>query len=156
MIISCTNCKKKFEVKDNLIPESGRLLQCSACMHKWFFKNETLVLKKTPSRKIISTTQENQILEEKIPNDIEKIITEAEVSKSNKKKKLEHTYKSNSSSISFLSSLLLIIITFSALVILLDTFKNSINDLYPGFNFLLENFYESLKDLFFFFKDLIR
>ena len=38
MIISCENCNKRFEVSDNLIPEEGRLLQCSSCDHKWFFK----------------------------------------------------------------------------------------------------------------------
>ena len=45
MIISCPNCKKKFEVVDNLIPESGRLLQCSGCSNKWFFKNEISIFK---------------------------------------------------------------------------------------------------------------
>ena len=38
MIISCENCNKNFEVDSALIPENGRLLQCSACNHKWFYK----------------------------------------------------------------------------------------------------------------------
>ena len=37
MIIQCENCDKKFEVKDELIPSSGRLLQCSSCNHQWHF-----------------------------------------------------------------------------------------------------------------------
>ena len=38
MIISCTECKKKFKVESDLIPDQGRLLQCGLCNHKWFFK----------------------------------------------------------------------------------------------------------------------
>ena len=43
MIITCPSCQKKFELNDNLVPESGRTLQCGSCNHKWFFekKNET-------------------------------------------------------------------------------------------------------------------
>ena len=40
MIISCPNCNKKFKIDQNLIPISGRLLQCSNCKHKWHFKIE--------------------------------------------------------------------------------------------------------------------
>ena len=37
MIISCPECNKRFNIDQNLIPEDGRLLQCSNCMHKWHF-----------------------------------------------------------------------------------------------------------------------
>ena len=40
MIISCENCSKTFNVKDDLIPKNGRMLKCSKCGHKWFFKKE--------------------------------------------------------------------------------------------------------------------
>ena len=40
MIISCNNCNKNFEINSNLIPIKGRLLQCSACDHRWFFKDK--------------------------------------------------------------------------------------------------------------------
>ena len=40
MIITCNNCNKKFEIDENLIPEKGRLLQCSSCNHQWHFKKE--------------------------------------------------------------------------------------------------------------------
>ena len=42
MIISCTQCDKKFEIESNLIPSEGRLLQCSSCNHKWFYKRDIL------------------------------------------------------------------------------------------------------------------
>ena len=37
MIIECINCHKKFEVDSDLIPESGRNIQCGSCNHIWFF-----------------------------------------------------------------------------------------------------------------------
>ena len=43
MIIECENCNKKFDIDQNLIPEKGRLLLCSSCNHKWFFKKITAV-----------------------------------------------------------------------------------------------------------------
>ena len=57
MIIECPNCKKKFELPANLIPEKGRLLQCSACSTKWHFKAEakTTVKEKEPEKAIIKT-----------------------------------------------------------------------------------------------------
>ena len=42
MIITCNNCNKKYDVDSNLIPDNGRLLQCTSCNHKWFFKKEIL------------------------------------------------------------------------------------------------------------------
>ena len=35
MIITCNNCKTKFEVLDNLIPPEGKMVQCSYCNAKW-------------------------------------------------------------------------------------------------------------------------
>ena len=37
MIISCDKCNKKFEIADKLIPDTGRLLQCGSCLHKWHY-----------------------------------------------------------------------------------------------------------------------
>ena len=156
MIISCTNCQKKFDVKDNLIPRSGRLLQCNSCNHKWFFKHEVLVLKKTTKEKISPKDQIKEFSEEEIPKDVENIIKEAEISKVNNQKKPSQDYNQKPKKISFLNVLLVLIISFLALIIILDTFRNPINSKLPGFNFMLDNLYESLKDLFFFFKDLIR
>ena len=42
MIITCEQCFKKFEIESKLIPEKGRLLQCSSCNHKWFYKKVIL------------------------------------------------------------------------------------------------------------------
>ena len=42
MIVQCNNCHKMFDLDANLIPEEGRLLQCSACNNTWFFKKKKI------------------------------------------------------------------------------------------------------------------
>ena len=142
MIIACPKCKKKFDIEDSLIPEKGRLLQCSSCDNKWFFK-KTIEVKKKIER--ISTKTKNN----KIPKETEDIIIEAEENNT----KVENLKKNN---LPILNLLLITIISFAALIIFLDTFKIQINNLIPGFEFLLENFYETLKDFYLFTIDLIK
>ncbi len=40
MIITCPNCKKKFQIDATLVPKEGRDLQCGSCNHVWFYKIE--------------------------------------------------------------------------------------------------------------------
>ena len=35
MIIQCENCSRKFVVKNEDIPNEGRMVQCSNCSQKW-------------------------------------------------------------------------------------------------------------------------
>ena len=155
MIISCPNCKKKFEVADNLIPESGRLLQCSGCSNKWFFKNEIPILKeKTPKEKD-TKIRNKDLSKDEIPSEVERIIIDAEKSETNSDD-LNKTSVKKIDKIPFFNLILVTLISFSAFIILLDTFKNPIENILPGFNFMLDNFYETLKDFFLFFKDLTR
>ena len=142
MIIVCPKCKKKFDIEDSLIPEKGRLLQCSSCDNKWFFK-KTIEVKKKIER--IST----KTITNKIPKETEDIIIEAEKNNT----KIENLKRNN---IPILNLLLITLISFAALIIFLDTFKIQINNLIPGFEFLLENFYETLKDFYLFTIDLIK
>ena len=142
MIIACPKCKKKFDIEDSLIPEKGRLLQCSSCDNKWFFK-KTIEVKKKIER-ISTKTKTN-----KIPKETEDIIIEAEKNNT----KVENLKKNN---LPILNLLLITLISFAALIIFLDTFKIQINNLIPGFEFLLENFYETLKDFYLFTIDLIK
>ena len=142
MIIACPKCKKKFDIEDSLIPEKGRLLQCSSCDNKWFFK-KTIEVKKKIER--IST----KTITNKIPKETEDIIIEAEENNT----KVENLKKNN---LPILNLLLITLISFAALIIFLDTFKIQINNFVPGFEFLLENFYETLKDFYLFTIDLIK
>ena len=42
MIIVCPSCGKNFNVRDDQIPDKGRLLQCSKCKHEWFYTKNTI------------------------------------------------------------------------------------------------------------------
>ena len=64
MIIECINCNKRFEVNSELIPSSGRTIQCGSCNHIWFFdpqkiasKHNQKIPKQTPSQKKTETNK---------------------------------------------------------------------------------------------------
>ena len=42
MIIECINCNKKFNVNSELIPSTGRTIQCGSCNHVWFFNPSSI------------------------------------------------------------------------------------------------------------------
>ncbi len=58
MIIQCESCSRKFVVKDEDIPKSGRTVQCGYCSVTWHqmpLKSKT----KTSPKKIINPSQES-------------------------------------------------------------------------------------------------
>ena len=59
MIITCTECKKRFEVPDNAIPAEGRIVQCSSCSNEWkqFPIKKPEIVKKTTVFSAKKTTQ---------------------------------------------------------------------------------------------------
>ena len=145
MIISCEACNKKFEIDSNLIPSEGRTLQCGSCNHKWFFK------KKVEKKKKIILEKPEEYIEKKLPEDTEELINEAEKAISKK-----NNIRSKKKTISILSFLIVFVITLAAIIILADTFKNTIKIFIPRFDIILDNLYETLKDIILFFKDLFK
>ena len=150
MIITCPCCDKKFNVDASLIPNEGRTLQCGFCDEKWHFKPGDKKLENEYKKKEIKIKKIDS--QENIPSEVDKIISEAE------KMKATNTISvsKNLENFKFINFLFLSIITFTALILILDTFKFQINTALPGFNLLLDNFYESLKDIYLFLKDLVR
>ena len=136
MIISCEKCNKKFELADNLIPESGRLLQCGSCEHTWHYM---------PNNKIELV---NEIEEAK-----EKIIINED---DNLEKPNDETNKTKVKKVGFISYIFVGIISLSALVILTDTFKIHLINIIPNVDLYLDSLYETLKDIYLFFTDLLK
>ena len=139
MIISCENCNKNFEVDSSLIPENGRLLQCSACDHKWFYK-----ISKFSDLEL----SDNQTTEE---------ITE---NLSNNNKELEVQKKNNQTNFGgilfkIFGYFIVFITTLIAVIIILDTFKSPLSSIFPSLELFLFNLIETLKDIKLFIKDLI-
>ena len=125
MIIECINCNKKFNVNSDLIPENGRLIQCGSCNHSWNFKKEVIL--------------QDQISNNQVNNDISLKRSDLIISKK--------IYN-------FFSYLLVSIISFVALLILVDTLKSPLINLFPGLEIVLFNLFETLKDIGLFIIDL--
>ena len=139
MIISCENCNKNFEVDSALIPENGRLLQCSACDHKWFYKISKLSVLE------LSDNQTTEEITEHLSNLNEEV--EFQIKKNQK----------NFGGILFkiFGYFIVFIITIIAVIIILDTFKSPLSSIFPNLELFLFNLIETLKDIKFFIKDLI-
>ena len=165
MIITCPNCNKQFKIDNSLIPDEGRDLQCGSCNHIWFYSiqeknNEVLELKQEIISEDIETKAENKDdkIEEKQQSE-EIIKTEI-----NNKKKEKHSEKQKNTTTlkktenkgsKFFSYLIVFIISFVALIILLDTLKTPLINVFPGLEIILFNLFETLQDIKLFIIDLI-
>ena len=149
MIITCNSCYKKFEIDSNLIPETGRLLECGNCKNQWFFKKNDAEIDTKPIKKI--ETKSKEIYQKKVKQSLEQENPEnIDISEKNK----ITSPKNKKRNIGILNVILIFIITMAALILLIDTFKMPISIFIPNIEFILYNLYESIKDIILFFKDL--
>ena len=165
MIITCPNCNKKFKIDNSLIPDEGRDLQCGSCNHVWLYKieeenNEILKLKEEIDNNVIETKidkNNEEIDETKIsPANIKTEINNQKKAKNSEKQKKTVVSKNTENNGSkFFSYLIVLIISFVALIILLDTLKNPLIDVFPGLEIILFNLFETLQDIKLFIIDLI-
>jgi predicted Zn finger-like uncharacterized protein len=164
MIIVCINCTKKFEVKATLIPDNGRTIQCGSCNHIWFY-NPKIELSKNEIKTERSNPKSNDNdLENNIYNHANKKLSKTDdtnnlenvANTEPSSKELTNKNKKTTFSVSkFLSYFLVFLITFIALIIVLDTFKTPLSSIIPGLEIFLYNFFETLKDLYLFLKNLL-
>ena len=157
MIIECINCNKKFDVNSELIPRSGRTIQCGSCNHIWFFDPSKIVPKSiTKPNKKKKIFEKNPIQKKKETNI--KIKKNDNISGSRNIKSYEITeYKAKTSfSLNkFLSYILVLIISFIALLIIVDTFSSFLYSVFPNLELIMFSLFETLKDIELFIKDLI-
>ncbi len=163
MIITCPNCNKQFRIDNSLIPNEGRDLQCGSCNHIWFCKieeenEEVLKLNNEIASKDIEVKVEKN--EEKIEKkrEFKKINTKVNNEKENileKQKNNALSKNSKNNGIKFFSYLIVFIISFVALIILLDTLKTPLINVFPGLEIILFNLFETLQDIKLFIIDLI-
>ena len=165
MIITCPNCNKRFKIDNSLILDEGRDLQCGSCNHIWFYNieeknNEVLELKQEIISEDIETKAENKedkIEEKQQPEEIIKTeINNKKKEKNSEKQKNTTTLKKTENKVSkFFSYLIVFIISFVALIILLDTLKTPLINVFPGLEIILFNLFETLQDIKLFIIDLI-
>ena len=149
MIIVCPSCGKNFDVDENLIPDKGRLLKCGSCNQTWFFnKNKSVEIKPLI----------DEIVTEKKPNIKEKITRKPKSNFSTNIQKgselVKYQPKYNFTFGKLLSYIIVSIITFVAIIIVLDTFKDPLSNVFPNLELILYNLFETLRDLILFVKDL--
>jgi predicted Zn finger-like uncharacterized protein len=166
MIVTCDNCKKKFNVKSSVIPENGRLLQCNNCNHKWFFKKEIinnpippvsvgkLVKKIEPALsetiELLDTAHKDKLTIENVLNEGE--VEKKETNKVDKNLKLK-SFKNNRHNLLIIT--IVFIISFIAVIIILDTFQKPIANIFPNIEVILYNLYETINDIVLFLNNLI-
>ena len=165
MIISCPNCNKQFKINPTLIPVEGRDLKCGSCDHVWFYKiedkksqqlplNEDIIVNEVKSVIVDNTNKQVTEVKENSPQDKidNKVINDND--KINQKKiRVKNKIKKNSTS-KFFSYLIVSIISFVALIILIDTLKTTLIQVFPGLEIILFNLFELLKDIKLFIIDL--
>ena len=173
MIIACLKCNKKFDIDDILIPEKGRLLECSSCNHRWFFKD--VISNNVVKNELSNTTNilHSPSIEEKDDISIKGDLVDEEIL-INKEPEIQ-IYENNNDTIKFksftriniekdknkkkkfniLNIIIVFIISFIALIVLIDTFKVPISVIFPNIEFLLYSLYESIMDIKLFINDLI-
>ena len=156
MIISCINCNKKFEVNADLIPSEGRNIQCGSCNHIWFFKKEYKKIFNEPEIDYVKNEPAKEIIVEskKKFKEISKNKNKPPFNKKKSSDLIKYESKSKFTFGKFLSYILVFIITFIGLIIVIDTFKSPLYNLLPNLEFILFNFYEVIKDVQLFIKDL--
>ena len=161
MIITCPCEKKQFKIDDSLIPQEGRELQCGLCERIWFYKpkNESkdpLTLNENISvNKIEPVIETNDInLEFSTKLQKEKIV-EPEIKKKISKEIPKTVKKLENKGSKFFSYSIVLIISFVALIILLDTLKTPLINVFPGLEIILLSLFETLQDIKLFIIDLI-
>ena len=153
MIVQCNNCHKKFDLDANLIPEEGRLLQCSACNHTWFFKKKKIETPQEVTKPEIQNNKEEETISpknddansSKKPSNDE--IENVEVEKNIEPLPDKKNYR-------ILNILVVSIISFAAFIIIIDTFKTPLGKIVPNTELLLYNLYETFRDIGLFIRDL--
>jgi predicted Zn finger-like uncharacterized protein len=164
MIITCPKCNKQFKIDSSLIPSEGRDLQCGSCNHIWFYKIEeekskTLQLKdKIIKEVVINTENKDEILPQKkqlLETNKNEINNEKKDKISEKQKTVDISKKKNNKVSKFFSYLIVLIISFVALIILLDTLKTPLINVFPGLEKVLFSLFETLQDIKLFIIDLI-
>ena len=167
MILTCNSCGKKFVVPDSAITVSGRTVQCGSCGNKWKqfppqnLKNETPIDKKIslPIKKQVTKIPKQKTKKIKKPREINLYSPEYLQKKhgislnnevNNKKKITDEKV-----SFGFYNSLLLFIVLIISISRGLYFFQDFITQNLPFSEFYLDYFFESMRNMFEIFKNLI-
>ena len=170
MILNCNSCSKKFVVPDNAITASGRLVQCGSCGNKWkqFPLNQVKQSKSiVDTQKIISKPRKIQQKPQRLkkvkkvtkrkPREIDLYSPEYLAKKHGIKlsEDINPNLSNSKVSFGFYNSLLLILIMIIIVSRGLYFFQDFIIQKLPFTEFYIGYFFESVKNMFEIWKNLI-
>ena len=167
MILTCNSCRKKFVVPDSAITASGRIVQCGSCGNKWKqfpsqnLKKDTPIDKKTslPIKKTVTKIPKQKTKKIKKPREINLYSPEYLQKKHGISLDNVETRKKQISdkkvSFGFYNSLLLFIVVIIGFSRGLFFFQDFITQNFPFTEFYLNYFFESMRNMFEIFKNLI-
>ena len=167
MILTCNSCSKKFVVPDNAITASGRTVQCGSCGNKWKqfptqnLKKETIIDKKiSPSiKKPVTRISKPKTKKVKKPREINLYSPEYLQKKhginlnnleTNKKQIIDKKV-----AFGFYNSILLFIVIIIIASRGLYFLQDFIIQNFPFTEFYLSYFFESMRNMFEIFKNLV-
>ena len=174
MILTCNSCGKKFVVPDNAITVSGRMVQCGSCGNKWKQFPEGEVKKTQPiarPKKVISRTRPVQQKIQK-PKKVKKTAPKKtreislyspeylakkhgiNIKDTQPVKEISNIEKSKVS-FGFYRSLLVFIVLLIFISRSLYFAQTFIIEVFPGLEFYLNYFFESMRNIFEIWKSLI-
>ena len=154
MIIVCPSCGKNFNVRDDQIPDKGRLLQCSNCKHEWFYTKNTIPIDDNLDEKSNDElTQESFGILDEEEAQHDEVIVEDKTVELEKPKKIK---KTKATKVNFFKLLLVFIISFVAFILIVDTFIVQISEYVPFAENYLDDLYQSIIDISLFFQNLIK
>ena len=158
MILSCNSCEKKFVVPDHAITVGGRTVQCGSCGNKWKqFPLKSVERKDTPNNKIITKKITNiskipKIKKKKKTREMNLYSPEYLEKKHgislNDAKTIAKKKPSENVTFGFYNSLILFIVFAIALSKSLHFFQDFIVLKIPITEFYLDYFFESIKNIF--------
>jgi hypothetical protein len=171
MIITCNCGLKKFSLPDNSIPSGGRMVQCGSCGLKWkqFPVNEINNTEPISDIRKKIASQPNQVQPKKQkakkvkktsvrkPREIDLYSPEYLAKKHGIKLKdaITNSDTKKNNSLGFYSSLMILIVIVIAFSRSLYFFQDFIIEKLPITEFYLEYFFESIRNLFEIWKNLV-
>jgi predicted Zn finger-like uncharacterized protein len=170
MILNCNSCGKKFVVPDNAITASGRVVQCGSCGNKWkqfpinaikqtrsITSTKKIESKSRPNHQKIQKTKKAKKSAARKSREIDLYSPEYLAKKHGIKLSddVKTTSFNNNISFGFYNYLLLFLVIIITLSRGLYFFQDFVVQKLPFTEFYIDYFFESIKNMFEIWKNLI-
>mgnify|MGYP001426887406 FL=1 len=171
MILTCNSCGKKFVVPDNAITASGRMVQCGSCGNKWkqfpldeIKKTQSVSQSKKEVKKSQTIPQKIKKVKKSIPKKPREIslyspeyLAKKHGIKLNEKQPKKIISKSEKEKVSFgfYNSFIVFIVFTIAISRVLYFSQDLLISYFPSTDYYLGYFFESIRNIFEIWKNLV-